>query len=541
MLPSSMTSPNLASFLQPARCNADLRSSLHAFRESCNNSSTVRTAEHSRGSTQQPEYSFLQLDAMASELLADTLSTPLSAPAGIPLATALLMEGSQQSRMMLAALAEAVEVSVTNASAILDPISDHLAPGSSHDIALSAQSVLESVRALIHPDSPTRSLPASVPPSSPLAMRHVQREVSVFVQCFTDFATLVYNAVHFATQGEPLEHLTTIASDIRSLYSPFSSRPTSAAGSPRRQQQSTPTPASARPMRSGSMPIASSHPRTPRSATVATPTTHSRIRPSPSLNDTTMGLLNELEDLIEKQEEIRERRRTYLHNKERELLARLSDQPRSSKIQRLSDSLADRVPVPRSHESSPLSATSSFRQRRGNPGHTPVMMTPRTPKAASYGGPAQQQVKGKDPQQRKSAPAMASLVAAGARNPYADMPLLENNKPNRHRFTVTRVDLTDRTEKHCRMCSQGFGFLEKRVVCKDCRLTIHKDCYGTGHPERYACECFNTPEDEEGPEPLWDGSTTQTPAAAHSPFTLMKTRSWSRRNSGRRAEAGAGL
>ncbi|KAI9220126.1 hypothetical protein BC828DRAFT_384292 [Blastocladiella britannica] len=96
------------------------------------------------------------------------------------------------------------------------------------------------------------------------------------------------------------------------------------------------------------------------------------------------------------------------------------------------------------------------------------------------------------------------------RNPYMHRPLLDDASAyyHRHRYAETRVDLTERTERHCRACEQGFAFLERRVVCKDCRLTLHRSCYRDCRGgAAFACEVHSRPDDDDDARDLCPPST----------------------------------
>ncbi|KNE55478.1 hypothetical protein AMAG_01369 [Allomyces macrogynus ATCC 38327] len=78
-----------------------------------------------------------------------------------------------------------------------------------------------------------------------------------------------------------------------------------------------------------------------------------------------------------------------------------------------------------------------------------------------------------------------------ARNPYADRPLLDvSRKTWRHEWTETRVDVTGRTQPACGLCNGSFKFIERRVLCRACRMTVHAACFDGGHPEWIECGVY---------------------------------------------------
>ncbi|KAI9184018.1 hypothetical protein H9P43_003071 [Blastocladiella emersonii ATCC 22665] len=223
----------------------------------------------------------------------------------------------------------------------------------------------------------------------------------------------------------------------------------------------------------------------------------------------TQEMLDELEDLIAREEETRDRRRAFLVAKEKELLAKYVDNP-------IAISVPPTPAKPRSPVK-PKTPTSAARWDPAPPSSATTTATART-RSATWVPPPEHHRHGglaalaaadvppswtpvtPQPQRRRSSTVNPTSAPPpkpiAPRNPYANMPLLEHNRANRHRFAVTRVDLTDRTERECGECNGEFGFLEKRVVCKDCRLTLHRDCYTTGRPERIQCGVYTVPPDK---------------------------------------------
>ncbi|KAL7754432.1 hypothetical protein RI367_000413 [Sorochytrium milnesiophthora] len=97
------------------------------------------------------------------------------------------------------------------------------------------------------------------------------------------------------------------------------------------------------------------------------------------------------------------------------------------------------------------------------------------------------------------------------RNPYESLPLLTRPKTWRHQWTVMRVDLRGKCDYECALCEQRVGIIDKKVVCKDCRLTCHYDCHHSmGGAELIECAVYAKSEDDPAQSGGADGEVSST-------------------------------